>query len=250
MQSKINAKIISGGIVFDASEPAPKYRANNLFTKEPDTIQWLDNFLQENETFYDIGSNVGVFALYAAKKRGANVIAFEPEASNYNILNKNIFYNRLDSKIIAINIALTDINKMSYLYLSKIKVGASGHSFDANIDYKQRKYKPVFKQGVLGMSLDYVIEQFNLPFPNHIKIDVDGNEHKIINGMKKCLSDRRLKSVAIELNLELDVDKHIIERINSYGFIRLLDETYINKRYIEIGSTYNLFFIRNHLETQ
>ena len=38
-----------------------------MLTKEPDTINWIDNFNQ-NDTFFDIGANVGVFTCYAASK--------------------------------------------------------------------------------------------------------------------------------------------------------------------------------------
>ena len=59
-----------------------------------------------------------------------------------------------------------------------------------------------------------------LPFPNHIKIDVDGNEPLIVKGMKDTLKDKRLKSVLIELsdNISEKDTKEIIDLFVKNGF--------------------------------
>ena len=44
------------------------------------------------------------------------------------------------------------------------------------------------------------MSKFDIPFPNYIKIDVDGIEHHIILGAQKTLSDERLFSILIELD--------------------------------------------------
>ena len=46
-----------------------KSRVDNFFNKEPDTLKWIDSFKKnENEKiiFWDIGSNIGTFSIYAA----------------------------------------------------------------------------------------------------------------------------------------------------------------------------------------
>ena len=59
-----------------------RFRATTMFTKEPETIAWL-NDLPQSSTFWDIGANVGIFSIYAAKTKLATVIAVEP--SNLNL---------------------------------------------------------------------------------------------------------------------------------------------------------------------
>jgi len=49
------------------------------------------------------------------------------------------------------------------------------------------------------MTLDYFIQVSNI-IPNHIKIDVDGYELEVIQGMKKILNNNNLHSVLIEIN--------------------------------------------------
>lgn len=53
---------------------------------------------------------------------------------------------------------------------------------------------------MLGFSVDDIIERFSPPFPNYLKIDVDGNEGRIIEGAGKTLSDPRLRSILIEVD--------------------------------------------------
>ena len=73
-------------------------------TKESETIQWIDNFKQ-NDLLWDIGSNVGVFSLYAAAKN-LKVISFEPSPGNYYIFSKNVEINHFDKLISIYPIAI------------------------------------------------------------------------------------------------------------------------------------------------
>ncbi len=45
-----------------------RYRADTFSSKEPETLAWIDNF-SENSIFWDIGANVGLYSIYAAKKK-------------------------------------------------------------------------------------------------------------------------------------------------------------------------------------
>ena len=45
-----------------------KHRVNTFFTKEPETLEWINTF-DENSVFFDIGANVGLYSCYAAKKK-------------------------------------------------------------------------------------------------------------------------------------------------------------------------------------
>src|SRR3989338_9770525 len=106
IQSISYIKTKYGPIKLSTNNALTYFRANTFFSKEPDTLAWIDTF-NKSDTFYDIGANVGLYSLYAAIK-GISVIAFEPESQNYAEFNKNIFLNNLDSKIQALNVAISD----------------------------------------------------------------------------------------------------------------------------------------------
>jgi len=61
-------------------------------------------------------------------------------------------------------------------------------------------------QGALmmfGMSADMIRALYKMPYPNYIKIDVDGIEDIIINGLKNTLSSDTIRSIIVELNENL-----------------------------------------------
>jgi hypothetical protein len=50
------------------------------------------------------------------------------------------------------------------------------------------------------MSLKSLVSQFDFEYPNHIKIDVDGNELLILEGQQNFLSNKSVKSILIEID--------------------------------------------------
>ena len=77
-----------------------EYRVITFFTKEPETLEWIDNFeKKENLIFWDIGANIGLYSIYnALKNENSSTISFEPSSSNYRILSRNISINNLEKK--------------------------------------------------------------------------------------------------------------------------------------------------------
>ena len=55
--------------------------------------------------------------------------------------------------------------------------------------------------------------------PIHIKIDVDGIEHKVILSAMRTLENPRVRSVLIELNTNLSQHNEIISVMGGLGFI-------------------------------
>jgi len=94
--------------------------AENLEKIEPKTLDWIDNF-EKNSVFYDVGALSGPFSIYAALKTGVKVVAFEPEAQNFAALEMNHYLNRkrITHPIISLNIALSNLNELGKLYMSR-----------------------------------------------------------------------------------------------------------------------------------
>jgi FkbM family methyltransferase len=210
-----------------------------LLMKEPDTINWINNYFKEGDLFFDIGANIGVYSLYAhSLNLDISIVAFEPESSNFFILNDNIRLNKANKYIKAYNIAVNDSNFIGTLSLSDDSPGKSGH------DFKQEgRTTESIDQGVIGISLDDLIETWGMGVPNHIKIDVDGNEGKIISGMKNTLKDNKLKSLAIELDFSKESDVELFDSLKKAGFVSLNDSKYQNPKYL----VRNYFFVRDEL---
>lgn len=204
-------------VIFCTPNPGTAWRVDTLFTKEPDTIEWIGGF-RPREVFLDIGANVGMYTIWAAKTRGVTVYAFEPESQNYALLNKNIMLNKLDGKAFAYSAALSDRPAFSLLYLSQFGTGGSCHSFDEQVDHQLVSRNPVFSQGCYAITLDQLIADGAMPVPQHIKIDVDGFEHKVLSGGSETLKHPNVKSVLVEINNNLEIHRKIVNDMKVLGF--------------------------------
>jgi FkbM family methyltransferase len=152
----------------------------------------------------------------------------------------------MDDGISAHCLAFNDVSGLDTFYMENTEVGGALNSFAEPINCHGEPFKASLKQAMIGFSIDDFIKQFNSPFPNHIKIDVDGIEDKIINGAKNTLSDKRLKSLLVEL----DSDR----KQYTNGVIKLIEDTglkfYIKKHCPRFdagpyASIYNYIFVRS-----
>lgn len=166
---------------------------------EPELLNYIDS-MPEGSVFYDIGASNGIFATYAAAT-GKQVFCFEPEVANFGLLNHNSYLNRLTCKsnMINFNVALSDRTELGNLYIKKFEAGGHLKILDAPVQRGSAKFEPEFVQSVLKYRLEDFIELTGIPLPNYIKIDVDGCELQVVNGMKNLLQNKTLRSIFIEL---------------------------------------------------
>jgi len=226
----------------------PLWRANTILTKDPDTIEWIKSF-DDDAVFLDIGANIGVFSIYAAIKHKMTVYSFEPDASNYYVLNKNIEINKLDYFISAYCIALSNKNSFEYLYMENTRAGG------AIKEYRDSKVSTIkcgnllkqcnYRQGAFGFTIDYIFSNFNLAIPNYIKIDVDGIENKIIEGALNTLKNQTIKSIVVELDTSEKSCKEVVENIESTGLKLKAISHGPNADNSAFASIYNHFFHRS-----
>ena len=208
---------VRGAIAFYCLGDTARWRARTLLSKEPETIEWIDGFAP-GDVFWDIGANIGVYALYAAIDRKVSVLAFEPSAANYFLLNRNIELNRLDAQVRAFCLAFTDRSSADALNMVSTGLGGALSSFGAPIGPFGERFEPRFKQGMVGFSVDDFVARFNPPFPNHLKIDVDGIEDRVVAGARATLAGARLKSVSIELDAaRADYTGAVVRAVESSG---------------------------------
>lgn len=189
-----------------------KWRAETLFTKEPSTIEWIES-MKAGDVMYDIGANIGSYSVLAGAK-GVKVYAFEPEAENYALLVKNMMLNNIEPN--AYCMAISDEEKAGTLYAGQQEVGGACHSFNEKVGHDLAPRETKFTQGCFGMPLDRMIQD-GLPHPQHLKIDVDGLEYKVIKGATNILANG-LKSILVEVNPNLPQHIEMIDYLCELGF--------------------------------
>ena len=194
-----------------------KWRVDSLFTKEPCTIDWIAGF-RPGEVLVDVGANVGMYTVWAAKTRGARVFAFEPESQNYSLLNRNLMLNGLGESVRAYCLALSDAPGFSELHLAALDPGRSCHQLGEKVDHNHRPARPQFSQGCVAARLDDLVRDGVVPPPQHIKIDVDGFEPKVIAGAAQVLRTPQMRSLLIEVNQNLPDHMQMVAELNALGY--------------------------------
>lgn len=193
------------------------WRVNSIRTKEPWTLEWIAGF-GADDIFLDCGANVGMYTIWAAMTRKTRVYAFEPEAQNYALLNRNIHLNGVTSSVTAYCVGLSDKPGLSVLHMADMRAGGSCHSLGEALDYAHQPMQTQFVQGSVAATLDDLVASGALPVPNHIKIDVDGFEPKVIAGARATLADRAVRSLLVETNRNLDDHRAMVGELERAGF--------------------------------
>jgi FkbM family methyltransferase len=173
-----------------------RLRAKTFSTKEPETLNWIDSF-PVGSTLWDIGANVGLYSIHAAKSRNCNVYAFEPSVFNLEVLARNISLNNVGDLITIMPLALNDKIGRGNLSMSTSNWGGALSTFDKTYGMDGEDFEVVFKYPIFSLSMDDLINRLNLSYPDYIKIDVDGIEQLILAGGTDVL--RNIKGLLIEL---------------------------------------------------
>src|SRR3954463_10714720 len=139
------------------------------------------HYLRSDDLLLDIGANVGVYGLLAAKTTQCRVIACEPAPDTFRTLSDNVRLNRLEDHIELHNVAVGDAD--GTLMLSVRQHGLNHVVEDAGTPVKQRR-------------LDDIVGS---RAPTALKLDVEGYEMHVLRGASNVLADPRFKVVMVEI---------------------------------------------------
>jgi FkbM family methyltransferase len=178
-------------------------------TKEPWTVRWIEGYLDPGDVLYDVGANVGAYTLLAAVAvPGARVVSFEPSPANFAALSANLELNAVASRVIAIPLALGDRARSSMLDRDAAVPGSSPRLCETAPSGESTR--------VLVDRLDDVVQRFDLPDPDHVKLDVDGAELEVLAGGARVFAAGGVKSAMVELDRDREND--VIDHMASFGF--------------------------------
>jgi FkbM family methyltransferase len=197
----------------------------------------LNHLLTEDATFIDVGANQGVFSLFVAKRLvKGQVLAFEPEHQNLQLLAQNIKLNAL-TNITVIDKGLADTAKTVKIY---------GPLCEARDRTFNRGMASTISCGNIAnhlgnievIALDHYVSEQNIKRVDVIKIDIEGGELSALRGMNSVL--RRFgPALHIELNTPSCqaagyLPRDILNFLQHHGY-----------RFFEIVSTRNLLPFQN-----
>ncbi len=181
-------------LVIESSELLA-WRSETFWTKEPETIAWINHHVTSKNYvphFVDVGANVGMYSLFAATlNEKIRVISVEPVKGNIDVLKENIELNNLANKISVEVNPLSDVDGQFFLVNNDLRPGSSGaqvveSGFNNSIEVKVVTGDSIIAKHFIKDAI--------------IKIDIDGNELKVLNGFKESLKTGLIRSVLVECN--------------------------------------------------
>lgn len=143
----------------------------------------LHKILSKGNTFYDIGAHIGYFSLVASKFVGekGNVFSFEPFPGNFKLLTDHIQINSIKN-IFAYNYAVSDKNGVVYFTNDENDMSNTYIESSPMFDTESEKIR------CETITLDSLLERNEITLPDFVKIDVEGAEYDVLNGMQQILS--------------------------------------------------------------
>jgi FkbM family methyltransferase len=204
-----------GGVTFVCDDPLEVWRAETIFEKEPGTVKWIQSF-QPGDVFYDIGANIGVYTLLAAKQVGptGKVIACEPHLPNAVALMQNVKASGFASRVMVLTAALSSFDGwQEFSYLS-LKRGSSGSQIrQAKVGGKA--FEPAIVEWKRTLSLGHLLAEHWSDRPAHIKIDVDGHEPQIVRGLIPSLNS---PVVSVQVETEPQHREELVATFAAEGY--------------------------------
>jgi FkbM family methyltransferase len=167
----------------------PQWRTESFYTKEPETIAWLNFFSLKTEYLVDVGANIGIYSLYWLSKDIKNFcISCEPFSANSRMLRKNLELNNYQSRcLIVCNPLSQNVQVVTAINEDK-RIGSSGYKIETIPDRS--------REMINTQTIDALLEKIEKPCI--LKIDTDGFDFEILKGGIQSLSQQKIISVLIE----------------------------------------------------
>jgi len=203
---------------------------------------------EEDFIIFDVGANIGKFALLAKNELSEKKIffhLFEPNKKAFFELNKNVEQAKFN------NFALYKENNKYLLFFPEKFTSLGSFIKRQEIQLDENKFGKINIQEVNSATLDQYVEENNIHRIDYLKIDTEGTELDVLLGSKNSLKNKLIKCGQFEYgttfedaNIKL---KDVIKYLNDHGYLVYDVETkkYVNQDFKDDYRSINYFF---HLE--
>jgi FkbM family methyltransferase len=161
---------------------------------EPSFTRHLHSEIRSGDVYADVGAHIGIHALHVAQRLaergGGHVLAFEPAADSAEKLRAAALRNRLDVRVV--QLALSN------------RSGELGLFADERYDSHDAGVRSAHATGrrvatAAAMTFDDWAVQERLDHLDIVKIDVEGHEAAVLEGMRHSLARFAPRAVYIEI---------------------------------------------------
>lgn len=161
--------------------------------------QWVVEYLRNNiiidneqSIIFDVGANIGNYAVMLRDFfKKSSIYSFEPAHDTYDLLVKNT----KDSNINTYNFGLSDVASTSTLYYDENTSGMAS-LYKRQLDWRNVDFS--MSEDIQLRTLDEFCEQESIRQIDLLKMDVEGNEYKVLLGAKNLLDEHMIKAIQME----------------------------------------------------
>lgn len=179
---------------------------------EREVVERVVDAIDSDDVVWDVGAHIGLFTCPVAKHlEDGSVVSFEPEPSNVETLRENVDANDLDN-VSPQPVALGDVTGTASLGVSE---DGSMHRLGETSASEPTVQRTVEVRTTTG---DEFADQRD-EVPNVVKIDVEGHELSVLDGMTEVLSlpDCYLAVCEIHKTYGVRADE-VHSRMDAHGF--------------------------------
>lgn len=205
---------------------------NSVCVGEDAYEQLFDNAMfreiKLGDIIWDVGANIGSYTQKFSEAVGStgSVHAFEPSIACFSALKTTCAHLQ---NVYCHSIALGEKETILSMYMDKNVLGAS-HSFVNSARSQEGAVNEVSMT-----SGDYLITQEKMKCPHIIKIDVEGYEEEVLQGLKKTLVKPECRAIFCEIHFSMLCEKgqehapvRILKFLKATGFsIKWVDRSHI-----------------------
>lgn len=169
-----------------------KLHGNLFYNRRPEALneeELLFKGLDLNgKVVMDVGAHIGVYTFFFSKAvDDGKLLAFEPNPLNYDFLCRNIKRNCLGN-VKAMNVGLADKEDSLQFVSDRYNTAKGTFKGDKQTLLKQ-KQSPVIERVVPVLTIDAVVRSEGIKRLDFVKIDTEGYEPFVIDGMPETLRE-------------------------------------------------------------
>jgi FkbM family methyltransferase len=180
---------------------------NEIICYETYSNEWID--IEEGDTVVDIGFNYGLFSITSKMKKPKKIIGFEPNPKLYKIFSENFKGDGIQLYNYAVS------NKDSkVIFYENGDSAMSTIKEDVNKEYRQDYFE------VDAISINTLINAFNLDKIDYLKVDCEGSEFDIFESFPEEYLTNNVKKIALEFHdfLHSENVQKLKSKIEKCGF--------------------------------
>ncbi len=160
---------------------------------ESKVCEFLKSLGGQNKVLFDVGTNKGNYTKMLKEYfPDARIHCFEPAQETFRILKESV---GADKNIRLNNVALSDKSETATLYYDKDASGLAS-LYNRQLDYFNIEFSK--SETVKTETLDEYCEREHIEAIDFLKMDIEGNELKALQGAEKLLKEGRIRAIQIE----------------------------------------------------